>query len=366
MLRANLEEECRISARLQAELDRTKGGSPSQRRGPAWARSGLSGLVLYYPDACRNTTGLTTGLLYMLEHHHVAFETKTPEVRLCGSAPIDCSLAAASLPTLYLSPRRQTLAVLAPPSLHATFSAPCLHPGAASLRVPVLCAADGAARRRHRARTDGRHHVRRGEGARVGRRHGKRGGARDDGHAQRAGLHPYTPTPLHPCSRGCRCAGVQVCGCAGVQRPCIPAAALHPAAVHAPCACTGHAVHMHRTLFTCTGHCARVAEAQGEQGPTAQVAGRARARASRGKRRQSAGAVQCYEQDMRMSMSMSMWEWAEHGHGHGHGHRHRHEHGTARARDLHGAGRPGYDTAQPRGLTKGVPTASLTCACILP
>ena len=91
MLRANLEEECRISARLQAELDRTKGGSPSQRRSPAWARSGLSGLVLYYPDACRKTTGLTTGLLYMLEHHHVAFETKTPEVRLCGSAPIAAS-----------------------------------------------------------------------------------------------------------------------------------------------------------------------------------------------------------------------------------------------------------------------------------
>ena len=90
-LRANLEEECRISAKLQAELDRLKRCSPSGRRTPADSKSSLNGLVVYYPDACRKATGLTTGLLYMLEHHNVTFETMTPEVRRC-------SLAAASLP----------------------------------------------------------------------------------------------------------------------------------------------------------------------------------------------------------------------------------------------------------------------------
>ena len=84
-LRANLEEECRISAKLQAELDRLKRGSPSGRRPPADSKSSLNGLVVYYPDACRKATGLTTGLLYMLEHHNVTFETMTPEVpHLCS------------------------------------------------------------------------------------------------------------------------------------------------------------------------------------------------------------------------------------------------------------------------------------------
>lgn len=99
-LRANLEEECRISAKLQAQLDRLKSGSPSATtRPPADSKSSLNGLVVYYPDACRKATGLTTGLLYMLEHHNVTFEAMTPEVPLC-TAPLQprFTLAAASLP----------------------------------------------------------------------------------------------------------------------------------------------------------------------------------------------------------------------------------------------------------------------------
>ena len=84
-LRANLEEECRISAKLQAALDRLKRSPPARRPPPADSKSSLNGLVVYYPDACRKATGLTTGLLYMLEHHNVAFETMTPEVpHLCS------------------------------------------------------------------------------------------------------------------------------------------------------------------------------------------------------------------------------------------------------------------------------------------
>ena len=89
-LRANLEEECRISAKLQAELDRIKGGSPTVRSTPAWTSGSLNGLVVYYPDACRKATGLTTGLLYMLEHLSVSFETKTPEVPLCTALQPRC------------------------------------------------------------------------------------------------------------------------------------------------------------------------------------------------------------------------------------------------------------------------------------
>ena len=83
-LRANLEEECRTSAKLQAALDRLK-RSPPTRRPPADSKSSLNGLVVYYPDACRKASGLTAGLLYMLEHHNVTFETMTPEVpHLCS------------------------------------------------------------------------------------------------------------------------------------------------------------------------------------------------------------------------------------------------------------------------------------------
>ena len=108
-LRANLEEECRISAKLQAELDRLKSGSPSGRRPPFDPKSSLDGLVVYYPDACRKATGLTTGLLYMLEHHNVTFETMTPEVPLC-TAPLQprCSLAA-RFPFRLLGGRLHTL-----------------------------------------------------------------------------------------------------------------------------------------------------------------------------------------------------------------------------------------------------------------
>ena len=103
-LRSNLEEECRISAKLQAELDRIKGGSRTETTG---VRGGLNGLVLYYPHACRKATGLTTGLLYMLEHHNVAFETKTPEVRLCAlcshpPAPFWHPRCALASPSFYL------------------------------------------------------------------------------------------------------------------------------------------------------------------------------------------------------------------------------------------------------------------------
>jgi len=131
-LRANLEEECRISAKLQAELDRLKRGSPSGRHPPADSKSSLDGLVVYYPDACRKATGLTTGLLYMLEHHNVTFETMTPEVPLC-TTPLQPRCPPAP------SPRRT------PAHSLGLLSAPSPHPGAGSVGVPVLRAADGEA-----------------------------------------------------------------------------------------------------------------------------------------------------------------------------------------------------------------------------
>ena len=76
-LQLSLKEECERSAKLQATLDRQ---SPTKRAAtPSWARDGLNGIELYYPQACRKDPGLATCILYLLEHMGLAFETKAPE-----------------------------------------------------------------------------------------------------------------------------------------------------------------------------------------------------------------------------------------------------------------------------------------------